>query len=283
MKKIVITIITLLTLLISPAFADDSYYPRFPFYGNLGVSYSDSEPEQGLLGSGSFYQGITWLGFKKFEFETYLSLNAIWSEHDNDYWNNKYGPILGAKISRWTELDEDVMLGFEVGVQQGYYDFMHSNKSWDNEFTKYISLSLYGDWFNRHDRTFLIGLPFIGYINLSEINGDSDEGTVLAIYTSQGIDWIKIEKWILNTYLGIHYIDSNRDGDYWNNKMGIHYGIKMNHPLDIFGDIWNNLTIGLRGESYRYNSQIISHDDRVLFYVSLSFGGDWKKILLEDN
>ena len=123
---------------------------------------------------------------------------------------------------------------------------------------------------------FPLGYPYSSWGELSYGWGDVDEGLLLEGYVEQGVDWVQKNQWIIDTFIGLRFNASSEQGAYWNNKIGPWIGLKVSHP--IWSPGWGNISLGVRGEFYHYNTSSApnNNDSRLTAFLQWSFGGDWK-------
>jgi len=123
-----------------------------------------------------------------------------------------------------------------------------------------------------------IGYPWFTWGELSETWDHIETGFKFDTYLEQGIDWAKIgnTNWILNSFAGIRLVQSDQS-NYWNNKIGPWFGVKVKHDFQLFKDSWGQIAIGVRGEQYTYTRNSPGSDLRGVVFFQYSAGGDWKK------
>lgn len=126
---------------------------------------------------------------------------------------------------------------------------------------------------------FPLAYPFSSWGELRWADGDVEEGLVLDSYFEQGVDLWRWDDFTFNSFLGLRLTQSSEDIDYWNNKVGPWFGVKVKHPFRIFPRAWGQLSMGVRGEYYNYTSSVVDDNDlRVVFFLQWSFGGDWNNL-----
>lgn len=106
-----------------------------------------------------------------------------------------------------------------------------------------------------------------------------EEGLKLDGYVEQGVDWAKLPKtdWVLNTFVGARFTFSDQAQDYWNNKVGPWFGVKVKRPLALFKNDWGEVALGVRGEYYEYTSVSRGGNLGGMVFLQWSFGGNWKE------
>ena len=98
-------------------------------------------------------------------------------------------------------------------------------------------------------------------------------------YIEQGVDWTAFDvastRWVFNSFLGLRFA-TNSYNDYWGNKVGPWFGLKLKHDFQPFGTGWGQIAIGVRGEvNNRLN--YLGTETVGLGFVQWSLGGDWKR------
>ena len=126
---------------------------------------------------------------------------------------------------------------------------------------------------------FPLGYPFSSWGEIRWQDSNIEESLIGDGYVEQGVDLFKTPlDWTVTPFVGLRFTQSNDGDHYWNNKIGPWFGVKAKHPLEFFTGSWGEISLGIRGEYYRYTSGGKDRDDdfaTVLFF-QWSFGGDWK-------
>ncbi|MCF7835781.1 MAG: polysaccharide deacetylase family protein [Candidatus Marinimicrobia bacterium] len=123
---------------------------------------------------------------------------------------------------------------------------------------------------------FPLALPFSSWGEVRWGNGKINEGLVLDSYFEQGADLYRWGNFTFNSFIGLRVSQSSENRDYWNNKFGPWFGVKIKHPFKLFPRAWGELSLGVRGEYYNYTSSAIDDNEfRAVLFFQWSFGGDW--------
>lgn len=124
-----------------------------------------------------------------------------------------------------------------------------------------------------------LGYPYSSWGEVGSYFGsDQVKGLRIDGYFEQGVDWTKIPgtNWVLDTFVGLRFTESGQAADYWDHKLGPWFGLKMKRDFTALGD-WGQVSLGVRGEYYKYTSGPFNDDLRGVGFVQWSFGGNWKK------
>lgn len=127
-----------------------------------------------------------------------------------------------------------------------------------------------------------IGYPYTSWGEITQTIGNTsiDKGFKLDGYVEQGIDWVKLGDFTVNTFGGLRGTVSNHGDEYWNNKIGPWIGAKVTTSMKPFASqSWASMALGIRFEYYDYYDRPspVSHDSRGVVFLQWGLGGDWKK------
>ncbi|GMQ94912.1 MAG: hypothetical protein BMS9Abin13_022 [Patescibacteria group bacterium] len=111
-----------------------------------------------------------------------------------------------------------------------------------------------------------------------DFHGKRREGLKFDGYVEQGVDWRRFGSWTLNTFVGARFTLSDRRDQYWNNKYGPWFGVKIRRNVSLSDGSWGVMSIGIRSEHYRYRGNgSLESDNRGVVYIQWSAGGNLKK------
>ena len=114
------------------------------------LTHTSGGAEEGLKLDGYAEQGIDWIRLGKSDWilNSFVGLRFTASEHQADWWNNKYGPWLGLKLKHpllsspnWGEVS--------VGVRIEYYDYFTNRPNGPDDELRTVGFfqwSFGGDW-----------------------------------------------------------------------------------------------------------------------------------------
>ncbi|MEK7124050.1 MAG: hypothetical protein AAB851_04120 [Patescibacteria group bacterium] len=119
-----------------------------------------------------------------------------------------------------------------------------------------------------------LGYPYSSWGEVGQTFEGLEKGLKADGYLEQGVDWVKLHNWTLNTFAGFRFTFSDQAEQYWNNKYGPWLGLKIKRPLPIAS--WGEIAIGARIEYYDYLNPH-NQELRAVGFLQWSFGGDWKK------
>ena len=247
---------------------------RLPFSYRGEISAANGDIGGEILASGYIEQGVDWIDYGKWTLNTFAGVRFYGSNRDDYYWNNKIGYWLGAKVKRPIDLPEGFWGGIAFGVRTEYYGYF-SSRDETYGLNLFAQWGLGGDWKKLQDNPedLPLGYPFSTWGSIGHATKDLDDGTVLSGYVEQGVDWIAIKKWKLNSFIGFRFVESDQD-DYWNNKIGPWIGIKIHRPFKQMPISWGHVALGVRAALYRYTEATRDNDHQFVAFLQWSFGGD---------
>jgi len=258
----------------------------YPFSSWGELRWGEGDIEEGLVLDSYFEQGVDWWRWDDLTFNSFVGLRLVQSSESRDYWNNKLGPWFGVKVKHPFRIFPEAWGEVGLGVRGEYYHYTSSavDDNDDLQVVPFFQWSFGGDWkrweafFAEEVSNFPLGYPFSSWGEVRYTSsGDIEEGLVLDAYLEQGVDWWQWNKLTFNSFVGLRLVQSSDDSDYWNNKFGPWFGVKVKQPFRIFPKAWGEVSLGVRGEYYHYTSSAVDDDNDllVMFFLQWSFGGDW--------
>lgn len=146
--KLSIFLAIIMFLLIGTAFAEMPLGYPWITWGEVTQTF-DAKTEKGLKIDGYLEQGIDWfkIGDTPLIFNTFLGLRGVFSDHSEDWWNNKWGPWLGLKVKYPISIKDGWGL-LAVGFRWEYYNFVSDAKPYNNDsrLLGFLQWSFGGDW-----------------------------------------------------------------------------------------------------------------------------------------
>lgn len=145
-------VVFFLVLVTQPASAQSEVFPRFPWftYGSLTDYFSgedvDTEGRDVVKLDGYIEQGVDWfrIGSSGPIVNTFVGLSGTWSNIEEHWWDNKFGPWFGLKLKMPVKYGE-----LALGVRGEYYEYYgNEDQPYDNELKGGVYLQWYfgGDW-----------------------------------------------------------------------------------------------------------------------------------------
>jgi len=284
MKKLFLLSVALVVLaLIFPVLGQSKDFPiAYPFssWGEVRLS-SNSDVEESFVFDSYFEQGVDWWKIYNWTFNSYAAVHFIQGSESDYYWDNKLNPIIGIKVKHPFKIFPEAWGEIDLGVRGEYYNYTKSSADDDFLLVPFAQWTFGGDWKKnkKEEKTssFPLGYPFSSWGEIRYSKGDINEGLVLDCYFEQGADLYRWHRATLNSFVGLRVTQSSEDDDYWNNKIGPWFGVKVKHPFNVFPRAWGEVDLGVRGEYYGYtNSPTNDNEFRVVLFLQWSFGGDWK-------
>lgn len=124
-----------------------------------------------------------------------------------------------------------------------------------------------------------LGYPWLTWGEVTQTLGATniDKGLILDGYAEQGVDWVKLGSWNLNTFLGVRGKVSDHSNEYWNNYWGPWIGAKATIAGNPSFASWSSLAVGMRYEYRDYFAGESDSEGRTVLFLQWGLGGDWKK------
>ena len=270
----------------------------YPFisWGEANYIWDDTRSpdisEEGFHAQTYFEQSVDWIELFKIRVNTFAAFEFNINDDPEDYWYNNVGLWLGAKAKYSFKLSPISWGLIAIGARAEMYKYTASQSPFndDHKYMLFEQWSFGGDWRNlktfssRETHVIPLGYPFLSWGEVSYTWNKLQTGWLLDCYFEQGIDWFKLHDFVFNTFTGLTIVQSDDNLAYWYNKISPRLGIKIKRPFRLFGGIWAQLDLGVRGEYDIYTSGQGSKDLlSVIVYLQWAFGGDWKTIIGTPN
>ncbi len=117
-------------------------------WGEGTQTIGNPDIEKGFKLDAYVEQGIDWarIGKSDWIFNTFVGIRGTVSDHSTDYWNNKVGPWIGAKIKHPFKLSENSWGETAIGTRFETYRYFHGDPKTDNRAVVFLQWSFGGDW-----------------------------------------------------------------------------------------------------------------------------------------
>jgi hypothetical protein len=148
MKKIALIIMCVFCFAGVAAAETPLAYP-FSSWGEISSSHCDTQDDDFKF-AGAFEQGVDWFKLNQFTFNTFASINITQSDNDRNYWDNKVGLYVGAKIKHPLKLAINNWGTMALGIRAEFYDYTSDyGPSKENCVVVFFQWSFGGDWKKR--------------------------------------------------------------------------------------------------------------------------------------
>jgi hypothetical protein len=116
-------------------------------WGEVTKSLGNTNIDQGLKFDGYLEQGVDWTKISGVTVNTFVGIRGTLSDHSAEYWNNKWGPSIGAKLKLdGKPFTSQSWASTAVGVRYEYLDYIKSGIGSDNRVIVFLQFGLGGDW-----------------------------------------------------------------------------------------------------------------------------------------
>lgn len=152
LKVVLVSVLFAFSALASTAYAEEENGNDIPLgfpwsaWGEASDA-SGSDVENGWKIDGYAEQGIDWFQLGDGYINTFAALRFTASEHEEDWWNNKWGPYLGVKWRVSPNCGEDSYCAFNIGYRWEHLDYNDfAPVDTDTRHVVYLQWSAGGNW-----------------------------------------------------------------------------------------------------------------------------------------
>lgn len=116
-------------------------------WGEVTQSVGDTNIDKGLVLDSYAEQGIDWVTFGNWTLNTFVGVRAKVSDNSVEYWNNYWGPSVGAKVVlSGSVFKQNSWSSFALGVRCEKRSYFKTGRQDDSRVVAFLQWGLGGNW-----------------------------------------------------------------------------------------------------------------------------------------